>query len=70
MPASPYPRAYCRRIRLPDRWLSQQSLVLVWRFHLRAVRAARAEHLGGGGHAPAGRPRQRARRGPPRWSRD
>jgi hypothetical protein len=47
MPASPTPRLSCRRIRLPDQWMTQKTLVLVWRFHLRAIRAGRGQRSAG-----------------------
>jgi hypothetical protein len=59
MPAFPSPRQSCRRIRLPDHWISQQTLVRVWRFHLRATRIARH-----GSATPT--PLRRTRRGAPR----
>jgi hypothetical protein len=59
MPASPSPRLSCRRIRLPDQWLTQKTLVLVWRYHLRATRVGR------GPRAAGGVLRSRVRRGPP-----
>lgn len=58
MPSFPSPRQSCRRIRLPDHWISQQTLVRVWRFHLRAARAAR-------GSATLTAPRRRV--GPRSW---
>ncbi len=63
MPAFPYPRQGCRRIRLPDRWITQQSLVLVWRFHLRAARVGCSERAAGDGQ------RLGTRRGAPRSRR-
>jgi len=63
MPASPSPRLSCRRIRLPDQWITQKTLVLVWRFHHRAARIGRAQR------APGVLPPQRRRRGPPRSRR-
>jgi hypothetical protein len=62
MSAASRSRAPCRRIRLPEAWYAQHTLVVMWRRHLRVVRPLAVWTAAG---APMPARRRRAATRPP-----